>query len=159
LLVALLPAVFRARRLRVWLGYGLLTLVIGGAFVALVLGPIQAQRCDEMTQCWLDHFPPWDHPWKVPVWVAASTCEVGRYCCRPTGQVLSALAAAGAVLLWRRRRRTQAALLTIPVGLALAASFLRAYPFGGTRVMAYAAPAFVLLTAEGAAAALVWLRG
>jgi hypothetical protein len=159
LLVVLLPAVFRARCLLVWLGYGLLTLVIGGAFAVLVLGPVHAQRCDDMTQCWLDHFPPWDRPMKVPVWMAASTCEVGRYCCRPTGQVLSALAAAGAVLLWRRGRRTQAVLLTLPVGLALAASFLRAYPFGGTRVMAYAAPSFVLLTAESAAAALAWLRG
>jgi hypothetical protein len=158
LLVALLPAVVRARRLGVWIGYGLLTLVIGGAFTALVVGPVRAQRCDEMAQCWEDHFPPWDHPGNVPVWVAASTCEVGRYCCRPTGQAMTALAIGGAVLLWRRGQRAQVALMTVPVGLALAASFLRAYPFGGTRVLAYAAPAMVLLTGEGTAALLPWLR-
>jgi hypothetical protein len=157
LLVALLPAVERARRPAVWLAYGLLALVIAGAFLALLLGPIHAQRCETMNRCWEDHFPPWDRPWKVPVWMAASTCEIVRYCCRPTGQVLTVLAIAGAVLLWRRGRRAGVVLLTVPIGLALAASCLKAYPFGGTRVLAYAAPAVVLLIAEGAAFCVAWL--
>jgi hypothetical protein len=50
------------------------------------------------------------------------------------------------------------ALATLPVGLALVASGLGAYPYGGTRVLAYAAPAFVLLAAEGAMAGFAWLR-
>jgi hypothetical protein len=158
LLVAVLPAVGRSRRPAVWCSYGLLTLVIAGAFTALLLGPVHAQRCEAMTSCWVDHFPPLDRPWKVPVWVAASTCEVVRYCCRPTGQVLAALAVAGAILLWRRGQRSWVALLTVPVGLAVVASFLHAYPFGGTRVLAYATPAVVLVIAEGAAFLMAWLR-
>jgi hypothetical protein len=157
LLVALLPEVARARRGTAWLGYGLLALVVAGAFTALFLGPVRAQRCEEMARCWVDHFPPWDRPWKVPLWAAASVCEVGRYCCRPTGQVLTAAAVLGTYLLWRRQRAL-AALLTVPTGLALVASCLHAYPFGGTRVLVYSAPAFVLLVAEGAAVLGEWCR-
>jgi hypothetical protein len=149
LLVALLPAVWRARSARAWLAYGLLALTVAVAFAGLVLGPVRAQRCPAMTSCWEDHFPPWDKPWKVPVWAAASTFEIARYCCRPTGQVLLFVAAIGAVLLWRGGRRGVVALTAVPVGLALAAACLRAYPYGGTRVLVYAAPALILWTAEG----------
>jgi hypothetical protein len=158
LLVALLPAVWRARRPGIWLSYGFLALWIALAFLTLLLGPVHAQRSPEMTGCWVDHFVPWHRPWKVPVWTAASTCEIGRYCCRPTGQVLTAVAILGAVLLWRRQQRAIVALLSVPVGLALVASAVGAYPYGGTRVLVYAAPAFVLLVGEGGAFLLDRLR-
>jgi hypothetical protein len=158
LLVALLPSVWRERRPGTIFGFGVLVAVIGVSFLVLLRGPIQAQRCPEMTSCWEDHFPPWDRPAKVPVWLVASICEVGRYCCRPTGQALLAVAAVGGVLFWRRRERALLALLTVPVGLALLASVFRAYPFGGSRVMVYAAPAIVLLIAEGAIALFAWLH-
>src|SRR5437667_3221816 len=59
LLVALLPAVWRERRsLSIWLGYGLLTLVILGAFALLLVGPIHDQRCGPMTQCLRDLVAP-----------------------------------------------------------------------------------------------------
>jgi hypothetical protein len=157
LLMALLPAVWRARRARLVLGYGLLTLVIGVSFLALLLGPIHAQRCPEMTSCWEDQFAPWEHLGKVPVWALASLLEVGRYCCRPTGQLLLGLAVVGGVLFWRREQRAVLALLTVPIGLAFVAALIRAYPFGGTRVMAYAAPALVLLMGEGALFVMAWL--
>jgi hypothetical protein len=157
LLVALLPAVWRSRSARIWLGYGILGITIAAAFAALVLGPIRAQRCPEMTSCWEDHFPPWDRPLKVPVWLVASTCEIGRYCCRPTGQALAGVAVVGLILFWRRGRRDVVALTAVPVGLALAASCLRAYPYGGTRVLVYAAPAFVLWTAEAVPVLTAWL--
>jgi hypothetical protein len=158
LLVALWHAVWRSRRPGTWLGYGLLCLVIAGTFAVLLFGPIRAQRCDEMTSCWLDQFPPLDRPWKVPVWMAASSFEIGRYCCRPTGQVLLLAAVMGAVVLWRREQRAVVTLMALPVVLALVASFLGAYPYGGTRVMVYAAPAMVLLTAAAVPGALEWLK-
>jgi hypothetical protein len=157
LLAALLPAVWRSRRREHWLGYALLALLIGGSFLVLLAGPVRAQRCPEMTSCWEDHFPPWSHPAQVPLWLAASTCEVVRYCVRPTGQALTVLALAGAVLLWRRRQRAVLALLVLPLGLALVASCCRAYPFGGTRVLAYGAPALILLIAEAVPVTLAWL--
>jgi hypothetical protein len=158
LLVVLLPAVLRRRRFGTWVGFGVLGLVIAATFAVLVLGPIRAQRCDEMTRCWLDHFPPYERPWKIPVWVLSSSLEIGRYCCRPTGQVLLLLAGVGAFLLWRRGQRAAVTLMTLPMGLALLASFLGAYPYGGTRVMVYAAPSIILLTAEAVPIALDWLK-
>jgi hypothetical protein len=149
LLVALLPEVWRARRRADWLAYGALTLAVFGAFTALALGPVHAQRCAEMTHLWDDEFPPWDRPLKVPLWAISSTFEVGRYCCRPTGQVLTAVALVGAWVLWRRGRQPLVALLALPVGLALVASLLGAYPYGGSRVLVYAAPAVVLLVGAG----------
>jgi hypothetical protein len=61
------------------------------------------------------------------------------------------------VLLWRRGRRGAVVLLTLPVGLALLASCLHRYPYGGTRVLVFAAPALALLTAAAVPPALAWL--
>jgi hypothetical protein len=158
LLVALLPAVWRNRRPRVWLGYAGLTLTITVSFGILLLGPVRAQRCAAMTSCWAGQFAPWDRPWRVPLWTLASTFEIGRYCCRPTGHLLLALAGIGTVLLWRRGNRGVVMLLGLPVGLALVASYIHAYPYGGVRVLAYASPAVVLLIGEGIPSALDWLR-
>ena len=47
-------------------------------------------------------------------------------------------------------------LLVTPILLALAGAFLHRYPFGGDRIMVYAAPAVVLLIGAGTAAA--WER-
>jgi hypothetical protein len=159
LLVALLPAVWQARRsLSVWLGYGLLALVIFGSFALLLAGPIHAQRCGPMTQCWLDLFAPWDRPWKVPIWTVASTLEVLRYACPPAGQPLALLGVVGIVYFARRGQRTLLAFLLVPILLAFLAACARAYPYGGARVMVYAVPALLLLIAAGTPIALTWLR-
>jgi hypothetical protein len=158
LLLVLLPDVWRDGLARTWLGYGGLALTVFAAFALLTLGPVHAQRCGAMDQCWETYFPHWDRAWTVPGWALVASAEVIDYCCRPIGAGFIVLAAAGAVGLWRRRERSLLALFLVPVGLALIASGLHAYPYGGARVMVYAAPAVVLLVAEGAAAALAWLR-
>jgi hypothetical protein len=157
-LVALLPGVWRARSVAAWLAYALLALLVGGSFLALVLGPAAAQRDTAILGCWTNCFPDWGRPWSVPGWAALSTLEVGRYCCKPLGQALVPLALLGGVLLWRGRRGDLVALLGLPVGLALVAAGLHRYPYGGVRVMVFAAPALALLTAAGAAPALAALR-
>jgi hypothetical protein len=48
-------------------------------------------------------------------------------------------------------------LLTLPIALALLAACLHRYPYGGSRVMIYAAPAVVLLIAAGVGPTLAWL--
>jgi hypothetical protein len=50
------------------------------------------------------------------------------------------------------------ALLVVPILLALAASFAHRYPYGGARVLVYAAPALVLLIGVGTPVAWDWLR-
>jgi hypothetical protein len=157
LLVALLPAVWRQRQLQVWLGYAVLVVVVFGAFALLVAGPAHAQRCPDLDQCWETSFPPWDRPASVPVWTLLATLEVFRYCCDPVGQVLIVVAMIGVGNLWRQGRRAGLALLVTPIGLALLASFLRAYPYGGARVLAYATPAVILLIAAGVVPVFRWL--
>jgi hypothetical protein len=149
LLVALLPTVWQTGRARNWVGYGLVVLVVFASFGLLVAGPVQAQRSSTIAECWTESFPPWHRPWQVPVWIIVSSLEVVRYCCEPTGQILAVAAAVGVARLWRRGQRAWLVLMIVPIVLALLASFGRAYPYGGARVLVYAAPALLLLIAEG----------
>jgi uncharacterized membrane protein len=158
LLIAFLPAVLRSRRPLCWSAYVLFAVTVLVLFSLLLLGPIHAQRCEAMTQCWEHQFPPLDRPWRVPGWAFVSTLEVMDYCCRPVGGALFLVAIIGGVSLWRRGHHRLVVLLIVPVALALVAACLRAYPYGGTRVLVFAAPAVVLLLAEGIPPVLNWLR-
>jgi hypothetical protein len=158
LLLALLPPVYRSRRWLHWIQYAGLALLVGGAFLILYLGPIRAQRCEAMDSCWPRQFPDWQQPWRIPDWTLFSTLEVVRYCCRPTGTALSPLVMVGACILWRSSRRRFLVVGLVPLGLALVASFLKAYPFGGARIVVYAAPMLILLIAIGVPVTLSWLR-
>jgi hypothetical protein len=110
-----------------------------------------------MVACWEGSFPPWQTTWRVPFWTVLSTLEVLRYCCEPTGQLLVVLAVLGGCSLWRRGQRGLVVVLVCPLALAFVASFLQAYPYGGSRVLVYMTPAVVLLIGEGAG--LVVARG
>jgi hypothetical protein len=156
-LVALLPAVWRARRSASWLAYGLLALAVFAAFAWLTLGPVRAQRCGPLEECWVNQFADWRRPLHVPVWALLSSLDVVDYSCRLAGPLLAGLAVLGGVQTWRAGRRSFVALLVMPVGLALVAACLGKYPYGGSRVMAYAAPAVLLLVGAGATTALAWL--
>jgi hypothetical protein len=156
--VALWPAVWNQRRWATWSGYGLLSIVVAVSFLLLVLGPVHAQRCDAMTSCWLDHFPHWDRIWTVPAWTLGSSLDVVRYCFEPTGHALALIALIGAIYLWRQGQTVLVLLLTVPAGLALAASYLWAYPWGGARVEIYLTPALALLIAAGLSPLWNWLR-
>jgi hypothetical protein len=156
-LVALLPAVWRRGQARTWAAYGLLAAVTGASFLLLLLGPVRAQHDPIIHADWASCMPCWDRPWSVPGWVFLSSLEVCRYCCKPLGQALAPLALLGAVALWRGGRRGWVVLLALPVALALLAACLHRYPYGGVRVMAYAAPAVVLLAGAGVPVALDWL--
>ena len=151
------PAVWRDKRASGWAALSLLAAVAAGSFLILLLGPIHAQHEPALDAYWVADFAPWDRPWFVPVWTLLSTLEVGRYCCKPLGQVLVPLAVFGAVVLWRRGQRGLAVFLAAPILLALAGAFLHRYPYGGDRIMVYAAPAVVLLIGAGTAAAWEWL--
>jgi hypothetical protein len=149
LLVALLPSVGRAWRAKSWLGYGWLVVSVLTSFGLLLAGPIHAQRSETIVACWQSSFPCWQRPWTVPLWTMLGFLEVFRYCFEPIGQVFLFVAAAGAVRFWRRGLRAPLALMLVPLLLTLFAAYLRAYPFGGYRVMVYMTPALALLIAEG----------
>lgn len=154
LLIVLLLEVYKSKRATDWLGYGLVCLAVFGTFGWLLTGPIHAQRDETIVACWngMNQFPDWSHPANVPLWIVSSTCDLVGYCIKPVGQCLAPLALAGLVLLWRQGKRDCCVLLAAPVLFALVASCIKAYPYGGMRVMAYAAPAVFLSTA----AAVPW---
>ena len=157
-LIVLLWDVWSERKAGAWLGYAVLVLVVFGAFTILALGPVRAQRCDDMAACWEHQFPRWDQPWSVPGWMLFSTLDIFRYCFKPFGHVLAVFAVVGGVLWWRSRQRALLVLLTLPLGLALVAAFVHAYPYGGARVEVYAAPALALLIAAGIPPMLAWVQ-
>jgi hypothetical protein len=155
LLLGLLPsAVRRGAGWRDRLAFGTLAFTVGAAFVALALGPAAVQRNGAMDSCWVSHFPDWSRPWSVPVWAAAGTFEVARYCLVPVGQVAGLFVLVGAVALWRRGGGRLVVVLTAPLGLALVAALMHKYPFGGSRLEVFAAPMVCLLSAEGVRRAL-----
>jgi hypothetical protein len=158
LLLALGPAIWRRQRAREWIAYAVLALTVAVSFALLALGPARAQRSELMEQCWVGQFPNWDRPWTVPPWAFTSTLKVFGYCCSPSGQLLAGVALVGCGILWRRGRR-RLILLTVPILLALVAACLGAYPYGGARVLVYAAPAVVVLIGAGVPPAFRWLHG
>ena len=157
-LAALLPAVRREGRAWAWGGLTAVGIVAAGCFLALMLGPVRAQRDDALVSCWTNCFPDWSRPWSVPMWTVLSTFEVGRYSCKPLGQGLIVLAVGGAVLLWKQGQRAPVVALVVPMALALLAAFAHRYPYGGVRVMVFAAPAVLLLSAAAIPPSLVWLN-
>jgi hypothetical protein len=157
LLVAYLPAVHARNRWRTWMTYATLAATVGGVLLWLVVGPIRCQHDAEIHSCWIACMPCWETPWTIPGWLLLSPFEVGRYCCKPLGQVLTVLAVPGTLALWRRGERTSVRLMTLPLLLAFLAACLHRYPFGGARIMAYATPAVLLLGAAGVPPSLAWL--
>ncbi len=157
LLLSLLPAVWRAKRLSTWLAYGGVALAVLVAFGLLLLGPVRAQRGDQILWYWQDQLPDWGDPWSIPTWSLARTFGVCRYCLRPTGGFLAGFAVIGGGLLWRGRQRRLLCLLVVPVALALLASYMHYYPYGHARVEVYATPALVLLIAAGILPVFSWI--
>ncbi|HVX11462.1 MAG TPA: glycosyltransferase 87 family protein [Pirellulales bacterium] len=148
-LVALLRELWPSRRVSDWVAYGVLVITVFATFGALLVGPIHAQRDETILQCWnaMSQFPDWTNPAGVPGWMARSTCELIGYCIKPVGEWLAPLAIVGLIVFWRHGKQDWCILLALPILLALLASCLKAYPYGGMRVMCYSAPAVFLFVA------------
>ncbi len=159
-LLAFLADVWRSRRLSAWLAYALLVATVLAVFGWLFTGPIQAQRDATIIDCWqsMRQFPDWSKPISVPGWFLGSTFDLFGYCAKPLGEWLAPLAAVGLFVLWKKGQREWCVLLVLPIVLAAAAACIEAYPYGGMRVMVYAAPAVLLLVAAGVPPCLAWLR-
>jgi hypothetical protein len=158
LLLAYLPAVAQRKRGPTWLAYGTLAATMAMVLLWLLCGPVRCQHDAAIHSCWVACMPDWQRPWTTPVWLILSSFEVCRYCCKPLGQILAVLAVPGTLLLWRGGQRTMVRSMLAPILFAALASCAHRYPFGGARVMVYAAPAILLLAAAGVPSMLAWLR-
>jgi hypothetical protein len=158
-LLALLPRLWRQRQFGAWIVYGLLALVVGGTFLWLLQGPIRAQHDSAISACWagMGQFPDWSRAWTIVPWTLSSTFRIVGYCFRPVGEALFPLGVAGGIVMWRRDRKDLLLLLTAPVLLVFIAACVGRYPYGGTRVLAFTAPALAFLIAAGVAPVRQWL--
>jgi hypothetical protein len=150
LLTALLPIVWRRRDPTTCIGYAGLALTVFLCFGLLLIGPIRTQRNAEMISCWQNGFPPLESVGRTALWTLLAPKELTRYCCGQGCEILVVPMIVGLVRFWRGERRELAVLLMLPVLLALGSAFAGAYPFSCSRVVIFAAPAVILLSAEGA---------
>ena len=155
--LSLLPEVWRSGRRSAWLACLIFHASVGAAFLLLLFGPIQAQRCATMEACWVKALAPWDRPWRLPLWTLESILGLPRYCLDPQGDLLIVPALIGFVTLWKSGKRGIVVLLTAPVALAFAAACMHAYPFNASRVIAFATPALALGVAQGSVVLGEWL--
>jgi hypothetical protein len=146
------------RAVRAWTGAARIGYVVANLAVlvslGLLLGPIRAQLTGILVGFWAKSFPDTSGFVALVYWLGRSHLGLFDYFWRPFGGVLVALALVGGVCCWRTDRRPELLCLWLPVLMALAASFLHRWPFGGNQQMVFAAPAALLLAAEG----IEWLR-
>lgn len=141
------------RALLSWGGRARAMFVLGNALVAVSLGvlggPIRAQLDAGLVGYWTKEFPDLSGVGALAGWFVRAVLKFFDYFWQPLGPALMLVFAIGAVGLWRTRRRPELWLLTVPVLLTLAASLVHRWPFGGNQHMVFAAPAVLLVAAEG----------
>jgi hypothetical protein len=122
-----------------------------GALVSFwfLLGPIAAQRTGTVVAFWHKAFPDLMSPVASIFWLGRSTLGFFNYLWQPLGLPALVLAVLGGMTLWRTRRGVELACLALPGLLAVGAAVVRHWPFGGNHHMVFAAPAALILTAEG----------
>jgi hypothetical protein len=146
--LALLPRAIQAWRWRertAYLAANLTVLVSLG----VLLGPIQAQRTETVVTFWAKGFPDTHSLPALMFWLGRVFLGLFNYFWQPLGAVLLILGILGAAAYRRTGRHTELMCLVFPVFMALAASFLHRWPFGGNQHMVFAAPAVFVLVAEG----------
>ena len=152
------PALLRSRSGRDWLICVALAVAVIASFAALALGPIHAQRDDELNKCWVETFADWQKPWTVPPWIVVNTLGLFSYSIGPNGWMLAPTIVLGSLYLWRMGQRSLLAMLTLPIALACFAGMIGKYPYGDSRVCIYVAPIVCLLVGAGIPGTVEWLR-
>jgi hypothetical protein len=133
------------------LAYLTTVFVVGVSFLVVFWGPVRMQRNEAVDSCWTNYFPNWNEPLSVPIWIVKSWASLPDYSFRPIGMALFPLVVLGVVLMARRGRTRLVVAMAMPIALAFVASLLGKYPFGGARVLAFAAPAMSLFIGESVA--------
>lgn len=147
--LALLPSFLRRGGVRGFVTFATCCLPAVASFAALYALSIRHQEVGGLYEYWSDRFPDWSRPWLLPVWLIKQLIGLCRYPYEIGGEVVFALACAGAWALWQAGRRQLLGMVLALVGLTLLASFAGRYPFGGSRVTLFLAPAMFLLAGRG----------
>ncbi len=159
--LALAPVVLASRKRSLFVAFAAYNLTLIAAFGGLYLRVTSAQsaavRWAYRWGYWRTAFPPWDEPWKLPLWLIET--HTGNMLAYPVGDRNGASTATflflvvGVAVLWRHGRRTSLWLLLSPFAMGLSAAILGQYPYGGaTRITIYQAPSICILSGLGIAA-------
>ncbi len=132
-----------------WTWWTTAAMVAGGAVLLLVIGPVRAQRTLDLESNWIRGFPNYSAPGSIPAWAVRQTIGIVDYCFRPIGGILLLPALVGVGAMWTRARATVVITLGGPIVLAFGAALVHAYPYAGSRVMAFALPGLAIFVAEG----------
>ena len=148
---ALALPLWRARRdPAAWCAAVAAAILCCGAFLFLLHGPIAAQRTEMLAGWWEEVYLPLGNPVVMAARLVEALLQLLEHFWRPTGACLVVPLTIGVVGLVRSRRWSELALLTGPVALAVAGSFLRSYPLE-SRLMLFGQPLLTLLIADGLA--------
>lgn len=152
--LALLPGMIR-RGIRGWLYYFACNLIVLISFAAL-MWVIHAQQSQSLAEYWAEDFVPLRRPLVIPQWLGRHLFSMCNYAAEPLGFLTLPCTVLGAVWMARRGELRHMALLLNPIGMNLLAASVGRYPFDGSRVTVYLAPAVLLLSGAGAMAIVEW---
>jgi hypothetical protein len=156
--LALSPQIVRRPRGLLLLAACMIPPLVSGALLAKLV--LANPRDHYLNEFWASQFVDLAHPAK---WFARSMFELGDYPFASLGVVVLVLAALGMFVLRGQGRQTFVGAALATLLLALVASGLRIYPFGGSRVTLYLLPPLFLLAGAGTQAwrnhGHAWLRG
>jgi len=143
--------------------FGIVLIVSFTLLYLLVTHGQSARAIDGLRRYWSDSFPPLTDFPRLTGWlIAAHTGSVFAYPGGGSrgGSTATALAfLIGVVAMKRRGHGAMAACLLAPFALAFLAASLHRYPYGSeARLMQFVAPSICLLSGQGAAIVLGWVR-
>ena len=139
---------------------------LGFASMWILVGRTQAAAGSFLLEHdhWTQSFPPTAEPWRIPLWLVQA--HAGNLFAYPNGgnhfgsSATLLLVVAGAVTLWRTKRRVLLALLLSPFPLMLLAALLGRYPYGGSaRIAQHLVPSICLLAGTGVVGGAAFLLG
>lgn len=146
--LAVFPAMAR-RRFRGWSIYIACNLLVVASFVLLFLFSIRLQHVEALSTYWVDDFPDYAHPARIPLWLAKQIYALADHPHRSFGFLILPVAVLGAYRFARGGQRFLLAVCLNPVLLAILAAFAKQYPFNGDRLTIYLVPGLFILFGSG----------
>jgi hypothetical protein len=146
--LAILPAMAR-RGVRGWGIYIACNLLVVASFLLLFFFSIRLQHVEALSTYWVDDFPDYAHPARIPLWLAKQVYALADHPHRSFGWLILPMAVLGIYRLVISRRSFLLGVCVYPVLLAILAAFAKQYPFNGDRLTIYLVPGVFILFGNG----------
>jgi hypothetical protein len=163
--LALAPQIAQSDRRAVKAAFAVFGVMLLASFLVLSATAIALQSksvLPALRDYWAPSFPPTHSARALAIWLI--DVHTGSMFAYPGGgkrggsAPILVLVILASFVFWNRGRRTLAAIYLVPFALALAAAFLRRYPYGGeARIAQYVAPTICLFAGVGIARLLMLL--